>query len=49
MEPVFMMLGEAAGVAAGKAITDKVAVQDVEYAALRRELELGDAVLPAGN
>lgn len=49
MEPVFMMLGEAAGVAAAKAITDKVAVQDVEYAALRRELELGDAVLPAGN
>lgn len=49
MEPVFMMLGEVVGAAAGQAITDKVAVQDIEYAALRRDLELGGAILPAGN
>ncbi|MBB5787849.1 FAD-dependent oxidoreductase [Jiangella mangrovi] len=49
MEPVFMMLGEVVGAAAGQAITDKVAVQDIEYAALRRELELGGAILPAGH
>lgn len=49
MEPVFMMLGEVVGAAAGQAITDKVAVQDIEYAALRRDLELGGAILPTGN
>lgn len=49
MEPVFMMLGEVVGAAAGQAITDKVAVQDIEYAALRRELELGGAILPADD
>ncbi|PZF82113.1 FAD-dependent oxidoreductase [Jiangella anatolica] len=45
MEPVFMMLGEAAGAAAVLAITDKVACQEIEYAALRRDLELGGAIL----
>ncbi|MFI5711422.1 FAD-dependent oxidoreductase [Kribbella sp. NPDC051620] len=38
MEPVFMTVGEAAGCAASHAISAGVAVQDVEYDALRRDL-----------
>jgi hypothetical protein len=38
MEPVFMTVGEAAGCAASHAISAGVAVQDVEYDILRRDL-----------
>jgi hypothetical protein len=38
MEPVFMMLGHAAGTAAGLAAERGVAVQEVPYAALREQL-----------
>ena len=38
MEPVFMVLGESAAYAACMALDAKVAVQDVEYAALRKKL-----------
>jgi FAD dependent oxidoreductase len=38
MEPVFMMLGHAAGTAASLAIDKRVSVQDVPYAELRRRL-----------
>ena len=41
MEPVFMMLGHAAGAAASLAIDQHATVQDVNYATLAREL-LGD-------
>jgi hypothetical protein len=39
MEPVFMILGQSAGAAASLAIEEGVAVQEVEYAELRRRLE----------
>ncbi|HEY3836495.1 MAG TPA: FAD-dependent oxidoreductase, partial [Bryobacteraceae bacterium] len=38
MEPVFMILGESSATAAVMAIDNKVAVQDVDYAALRKHL-----------
>jgi hypothetical protein len=38
MEPVFMMLGHAAGAAASIAIDDKVTIQQVPYPALRDRL-----------
>lgn len=38
MEPVFMILGQSAGTAAALAIDDKVAVQDLDYAKLRKRL-----------
>lgn len=38
MEPVFMMLGQSAGLAAALAIDDDVAVQNVSYAKLRQRL-----------
>ena len=38
MEPVFMILGQSAATAASLAIKDKVAVQKVDYAKLRRRL-----------
>jgi len=38
MEPVFMILGQAAATAASLAIDDKVPVQDVPYDGLRRDL-----------
>jgi hypothetical protein len=42
MEPVWMTLGEAAGVAASQAIGEGLAVQRVDYAKLRPRLrELG--------
>ena len=40
MEPVFFALGQAAGAAAALAAGDGVAVQDVDYAKLRRRLVL---------
>ncbi|MFK3983777.1 FAD-dependent oxidoreductase [Micromonospora sp. NPDC050397] len=45
MEPVFMMLGEAAGAAAGLASAGKVAVQSVDYEELRKELTRTGAIL----
>ena len=45
MEPVFMMLGQSAATAASLAIDAGVAVQEVEYAALRRQLLRDGAVL----
>ena len=45
MEPVFMVLAQAAATAASQAIEDGVAVQDVGYAALRRQLLRDRAVL----
>ncbi|QDT09642.1 FAD-dependent oxidoreductase [Stieleria marina] len=38
MEPVFMILGQSAGTAAAMAITEKIAVQKVDYPALRAKL-----------
>ena len=38
MEPVFMVLGQSAGAAAVRAIDDGVSVQQVGYAALKRDL-----------
>ena len=38
MEPVFMILGQAAGTAAVIAIEDDVAVQDVSYERLKKQL-----------
>jgi hypothetical protein len=38
MEPVFMVLGQSAATAAAMAIDNKVAVQDVDYKALRAKL-----------
>ena len=48
MEPVFMILGESAALAASLAIREGVAVQDMAYASLRRELENAGQVLEAG-
>ena len=39
MEPVFMILGQSAGSAAAMAITEEIAVQDVDYATLKAKLE----------
>jgi FAD dependent oxidoreductase len=38
MEPTFMMLGEAAGVAAALSVESKGSVQSVSYPSLRRRL-----------
>ena len=38
MEPVFMILGQSAAVAAGLAIDKKIAIQDVLYETLKKEL-----------
>jgi len=45
MEPVFMILGQAAGVAAGLAIDGKTAVQKVPIATLHARLKKHKAVL----
>ncbi|MPZ85332.1 MAG: FAD-dependent oxidoreductase [Actinophytocola sp.] len=45
MEPVFMLLGHAAAAAADLALRDGVAVQDVDYPTLRRELLADGMVL----
>jgi hypothetical protein len=55
MEPVFMVLAQAAATAAAVAIKHNVSVQDVPYAELRARLEIGKQVLvwndalPHGN
>ncbi|WP_425826568.1 FAD-dependent oxidoreductase [Streptomyces fractus] len=45
MEPVFMMLGEAAGAAAGLAAEQGASVRDVEYETLREALSATGAIL----
>jgi hypothetical protein len=45
MEPVFMILGQSAATAAVQAIEAKVAVQDVDYARLRKRLLADKQVL----
>lgn len=45
MEPVFMILGQSAAVAAGLALNDKVPVQDVPYENLKARLLAGGQVL----
>lgn len=51
MEPVWMMLGEAAGVAASMAVSSDVAAQKISYAKLRSQLLAGGARLerPTGG
>jgi hypothetical protein len=41
MEPTFMMLGEAAGIAASISIESKSSVQAVSYSSLRQRLVKG--------
>jgi hypothetical protein len=48
MEPVFMILGQSAAAAASLAIDNKLAVQDVPYAALRKKLLEINQVLEVG-
>lgn len=48
MEPVYMMLGQAAGTAAGMALDGKTSVQKVNTAKLRESLLKQGAVLDAG-
>ncbi|MFK4997054.1 FAD-dependent oxidoreductase [Bacillus sp. N9] len=45
MEPVFMILGQAAGAAAALAIKEKLSVQKVDYEQLKEELLRGGQVL----
>lgn len=45
MEPVFMMVGEAAGCAAAQTVTAGTTVQDIDYETLRKALLRGGAVL----
>ena len=51
MEPVFMILGQSSATAACYAIDDSVAVQDVDYAKLRKQLLADGQVLdlPKGS
>ncbi|HEX2871653.1 MAG TPA: FAD-dependent oxidoreductase [Polyangiaceae bacterium] len=49
MEPVFMILGQSAATAASQAIDAGVAVQDIDYPALRAQLLLDKQILGAGN
>lgn len=49
MEPVFMILGQSAALAADIALTDNVAVQDVDYAKLRPRLEDAHQILAWKN
>ncbi|SMO44063.1 FAD-dependent oxidoreductase [Fodinibius sediminis] len=45
MEPVFMVLGQSAATAAAIAVEDQVAVQQVDYSRLRRQLQKDGQVL----
>jgi hypothetical protein len=45
MEPVFMILGQSAATAAVMALEGKIAVQDVDYEALRAKLEADGQIL----
>jgi hypothetical protein len=49
MEPVFMILGQSAAVAACLAIDEKIAVQDVEYEKLKNLLLEKGQVLTMEN
>ena len=50
MEPVWMILGESAGVAAAMAVDAGIAVQEVPYEQLRPKLdELGQKLVRAGD
>lgn len=49
MEPVFMVLGQSAATAASLAIENEIAVQDLDYNALRQRLEADGQVLYLGN
>jgi hypothetical protein len=49
MEPVFMILGQAAATAGSLAIEQGVAVQDVDYAALRAQLLKDGQILGTGT
>ncbi len=50
MEPVFMLLGESVGIAASLCLDQACAVQDLNYAALRPELEAaGQVLVPSSN
>ena len=49
MEPVFMILGQAAGTAASLAIRHNETVQDVDYAELKQELLNGSQVVQWGE
>ncbi len=45
MEPVFMMIGEAAGCAAAQAIESRVSIPEVDYETLRKALLRGGSLL----
>ena len=45
MEPVFMILGQSAALAADIALTDNIAVQEVDYQKLRARLEAAHQIL----
>lgn len=45
MEPTYMVMGEAAGVAAAQALAEKTGVQDIDIEALQRELIKAGCVL----
>jgi hypothetical protein len=45
MEPQYMMMGQAAGVAAALAIQEKISVQDVSIKALQTKLRSHKAIL----
>lgn len=49
MEPVYMALSQSAAIAAGLAIDDQLAVQDVSYPALRARLEAAKQILLPGK
>jgi hypothetical protein len=49
MEPVFLVLGQSAAIAAGLAVAADVAVQDVPYAQLRERLLTSKQVLARGG
>jgi hypothetical protein len=49
MEPVFMILGQSAVTAAAYAIDARVAVQDIDYAKLRKRLLVDGQVLSVGE
>lgn len=50
MEPVFMVLGQSAAIAAGLAVAQDIAVQDLDHGALRqRLLAAGQVLAPVGK